>query len=99
MAYLAAILGAIVAAVSRASTVCRARNSGGGLERKAADAALVKRLYSAIVPGSCFGFERSSEKLCSSDGTMAFAAGPAVERALAIAPEDAGHAASAVRTE
>jgi hypothetical protein len=63
------------------------------------DAAWVKRLYFEIVDGSCAGFEPSLEKLRIRDGTMALAAGPAVESAAEITAEDAGSVGSAIRTE
>ena len=89
----------LAAAVSLASTVCRARNSGGGLEMKALDAALVKRLNAAIADGSFAGFDSSPENLRIKEGTMAFASGPAVERAAEISAEDADSVGSAIRTE
>jgi len=65
----------------------------------APDAALVNRLYSAIVDGSCAGFDPSPEKLRIRDGTIALASGPAVESAAEITAEDADSMRSAVMTE
>ena len=86
------------AAVSCLSTAWMAMNSGGGLAMKEFEAEFVNSLYLAITAGNCPGLEPSPEKPRTSAGAIAFAAGPAVDRAASIAAVEADCVGPALST-